>query len=323
MRVRLVRITGLDLNVFEFDWDLTWAVLFFSPDGKVLGRYGGRDASGADSRNSLPGLRYAMEQALLTHKEAAGGEVAPPPGKSPLFIERVPAAKQHARGCIHCHQVKEILRAQGEKDGTWTRDSIWSYPLPENLGITLDLDRGNLVRKVESGSPADRAGIRQGDWIDRLDGRKVRSFADATYALHKAPAQGKIPVVRIREGEKSEAELVLQKDWKRSNQTWRPSLLDLLPSLPLFGDDLKEAEKKKLGLKPEQQAFRQSATVHPSAEAQGVRGGDIVLGVDDKPSTMTVLDFLGYIRRNYLIGDRIVLNILRDGKRLDLPFRLK
>lgn len=323
MRVRLVRITGLDLNVFEFDWDLTWAVLFLSPDGKVLGRYGGRDASGADARNSLLGLRYAMEQALLTHREAAGAEVEPASKRSPLFIERVPAAKPYMRGCIHCHQVKEIFRAQGEKDGTWTRDSIWTYPLPENLGLTLDRDRGNLVRKVEAGSPAQRAGLRPGDWIDRLDGRKVRSFADATYALHKAPAQGKIPVVRIREGEKAVGELVLQKDWKRSNQTWRPSLLDLLPSLPLYGDDLTPAEKKKLGLKPEQQAFRQSETVHASAEAQGVRGGDVVLGVDGKPSTMTVLEFLGYIRRNYLIGDRIVLNILRDGKRLDLPFRLK
>jgi hypothetical protein len=51
--VRLVKITGVDLNVFDFDYDLTFAVFFLNAQGKVLGRYGGRDAADRD-RCPLP-----------------------------------------------------------------------------------------------------------------------------------------------------------------------------------------------------------------------------------------------------------------------------
>ena len=45
--MRLVRITGVDLRLFEFDYDLTWFAFFLSADGAVYGRYGGRDATEA------------------------------------------------------------------------------------------------------------------------------------------------------------------------------------------------------------------------------------------------------------------------------------
>ena len=53
----------VNLAKYQFDYDLTWAGLFVSPDGRVLGRYGGRDAESADDKVSLKGLRYAMEAA--------------------------------------------------------------------------------------------------------------------------------------------------------------------------------------------------------------------------------------------------------------------
>ena len=42
MRVRLTRIDGEDLNLFEFDYDLTFMVFFLSADQKVYARYGSR-----------------------------------------------------------------------------------------------------------------------------------------------------------------------------------------------------------------------------------------------------------------------------------------
>src|SRR5438552_4228565 len=59
---------GVNLDVFDFDFDLTWAAFFLSPDEMVYGRYGGRDARSPDSRLSLAGLRYAMAQALAAHR---------------------------------------------------------------------------------------------------------------------------------------------------------------------------------------------------------------------------------------------------------------
>jgi len=54
--VRLDRIADSDLKIFEFDYDLTMMVFFINADEQVIGRYGGRDADGPDTRQSLAGL---------------------------------------------------------------------------------------------------------------------------------------------------------------------------------------------------------------------------------------------------------------------------
>jgi S1-C subfamily serine protease len=38
---------------------------------------------------------------------------------------------------------------------------------------------------------------------------------------------------------------------------------------------------------------------------------------------MDVGDFIRYVARSYLVGDRVTVNVLRDGKRLDLVMLLK
>jgi serine protease Do len=268
-----------------------------------------------------------MQAVLEAHRERASGSAATsgnaPGAKAPLYIERVPAARG-INGCIHCHQAKEILRQQEvNATGTWDRDKRWGYPLPENIGITLDLDRGNLVKSVAPDSPADKAGMQAGDTLVQILGRPVHSFADAQYALHKAPVQGVIPVVWRRGSEQQQAELNVAQGWKKTNITWRPSLMDLLPSLPLFGTDLTAQEKEKLGLPPERLAFRQDAPIPLSMERLGVRENDVILGIDDLKLDMSADEFLGYVRRNHLIGDRITLNLLRADKRVNVPITLK
>lgn len=320
VRVRLLRIQGYDLNLFEFDFDLTWTVFFMHADGKMYGRYGGRDASGADSRNTLLGLRYAMEAAHETHKERA--EMTPPALEKPLFIDKLPAARRMGSGCIHCHQVKEILRAEDTERGTWKREQLWTYPLPENVGVTADKDKGNLVEKVAPRSAAAQVGVQGGDLLEAINGMRVRSFADFQYALHKAPLTGEIGISWKRGDKLQEAKLALADGWKKTNITWRPSMLDLLPSLTIYGDDLSSAEKKKLGLEESRLAFRQKDSVHSRAQAMGIKAGDIILGVNDQKMEGTVDSFLAHIRRNYIVGDRVTINLVRDGKRLDLPVKL-
>ena len=55
--VRLVRTENLDLSVFQFDPDLTFAVFFLNADNTVYGRYGSRsDRLDAKREMSLNGL---------------------------------------------------------------------------------------------------------------------------------------------------------------------------------------------------------------------------------------------------------------------------
>jgi hypothetical protein len=320
--VRLTKIEGSDLRVFDFDLDLTWAAFFLGADEMVYGRYGGRDAAGAEGRLSLAGLRYAMHAALDTHRRAPGEGRAPRAGK-PLLAEDLAAKVRRGRGCIHCHQVKEFRRELLQAEGRWHRDDVWVYPLPENVGLTLEIDRGDHVRAVAPDSPAARVGVRAGDTLASVNGMPVASFADVQYALHRAPARGHVPVSWRHGGRTRTADLTLAEGWRETNLTWRPSMLDLLPSLSLSGEDLIAAEKRALGLSAKRLAFRQDKIVHSSVRAAGVRGGDVVLGIDGQPLEMTVDQFLAHVRKNYLVGDRVTLNVLREGKRLDLPLKLR
>lgn len=314
-----MKIAGVDLRRFEFDYDLTWYAFFRNADGTVYGRYGGRDAADAEARLSLKGLRYAMDRALEAHK--APPAPAPLPGR-PVLAEDSPAARRH-KGCIHCHNVNEFRRADTKAAGTWDRDSVWVYPLPENVGVTLDVDAGDRVKAVAPGSAADKAGLRPGDRLTRLNGYPVASFADASFALHKAPAKGAIPVAWVRGGTDSSGTLEVAAGWRKTNLTWRPSMLDLLPSAPFVGDDLTAGEKKRLGLPAGRAAFRQGDQVHSTLAAAGVRAGDVVVGFDGAAVDGDMGDLLGYVRRNYLVGETVTVDVLRGGRRVGVRLALK
>ena len=319
--MRLTRITGADLNVFDFDYDLTWAVFFLSADQKIYGRYGGRDARHPDERLSLPGLRYAMQAALAAHRQNGGRPAAP--AEKPLRVEDFPAAKGRRGECIHCHQVYEYRRAADKEAGRWKREDLWVYPLPENVGLTLEVDVGNRVQAVAPGSPAARLGLRPGDLVQSINGIAVTSFADAQYGLHRAPAKGQTPITWLRDGKPMSGQLELAEGWRKTNLTWRTSLLDVLPSLSLYGEDLTPAQKKALGLSAKRLAFQQDKVVHADMRKAGVQPGDIIIGINNEALEMSMLEFLGHVRRNYLVGDAITLNLLRDGKRIDLPMTLR
>ena len=67
----------------------------------------------------------------------------------------------------------------------------------------------------------------------------------------------------------------------------------------------------------------QASFVSAPARQAGIRSGDVIIGIDGQRMEMTMLEFLAHVRKNYLVGDRITLNIIRDGKRIDLPQTLR
>jgi serine protease Do len=319
--VRLTRIDNQDLNLFEFDYDLTFMVFFLDAEGRVYARYGGRDAEDPDRRQSLAGLRYTMQSVLAMHARA-DKEFAPRTHKAPRFIRDLPTLRRRGR-CLHCHQMREMLDADVRRQGKWTRELVYRYPLPENLGFELEVDRGNVVKRVTAKSPAAGAGLRAGDVVRRLGGVPVHSFGDAQFALDRAPKTGSVGIVWRRGGKDMEGKLALAEGWRKTDLTWRPSRQRLVPSARLYGRDLGPDERKALGLSARQLAFRQKDIVQPQAREAGIRPGDVILGVDGKRLEMDVDRFLKYVERHYLVGDRVTVNLVRDGKRLDLPMTLR
>lgn len=318
--MRLTRIDNVDLNLFDFDYDLTFMVFFLDAQEKVYARYGGRDADSADNRQSLEGLRYTMQSVLKMHAQEEKAFAAKAQ-ESPKFIRDI--SKGKGGGCMHCHQVRERLNANLRKSGNSSRDLAWRYPLPENLGFVLEVERGNVVKSVTAKSAASTVGVKAGDVVHRLNGTPVHSFADAQHALDRAPKQGSIEIAWQRDGQALKGSIALVEGWRRTDITWRHSVRRLVPTVRLAGIDLTSDEKQTLGLSAKQLAFRPKFPMSAPAQAIGLRAGDVILGLDGLQLEMVASDFWDHVHRNYLVGDRVALNVLRDGKRLNLPMTLQ
>ncbi len=309
---------GLDLNLFDFDYDLTWFALMLSPEGAVLGRFGGRDEDTAGKYHSLKGLRVSLEQALERFRKAE-----PPSKAAPQRADDYPAARQlTANACIHCHHVYEFRRAARQEAGTWKLDELWVYPQPRNVGLTLDVDQGNHITRVQAASAAARAGLRDGDMLRSVHGMPVASIADLQAALQRAPWEGQIPVTWQRSDRTMHAHVELAPGWKKTDLSWRWSLKSLAPSLGVQGEDLTAQEKQALGLPAGALAFRQAAYLTPEARFAGVKINDVIVGADDHRPAMTARQFEAFIRLTYRPADVITLHVVRGQERLQLPLKL-
>ncbi|OAI48007.1 hypothetical protein AYO44_08095 [Planctomycetaceae bacterium SCGC AG-212-F19] len=319
--VRVLNMRGVNLNVFDFDYDHEWAAVLLSADETIYGRFSGSRADLNDKYLNLDGLRYAMAQALHSHGEAPKDK-----GKPPADLRRVEdylAAKRlKLSACIHCHQAYDFRREQAEEAGQFRTEDIWVYPPPENVGLTLDPRQGNRVQTVAADAPAGRAGLRLGDVLRTVNGLAVASFADVQYALHRAPARGAIAVTWERDGKAMMAMLELPPGWRRSDISWRASTKRIGPDPAVHGEDLTADEKKALGLAAKRLALRQGNFVTTAARQAGIRQNDIIIGIGRQPLEMTAAQFLVHLRLNYQPGEQITFTILREGRQFDLPLTL-
>jgi membrane-associated protease RseP (regulator of RpoE activity) len=315
---------GVDLSVFDFDYDLTWMAFFLDADERVYGRFGSRDASSPDKFLTLAGLKHAMRAALATHAQEPMRQT--PTAKTASRTAEAYNASRRLKPnqCIHCHQVRDFYRADLRAAGRWKQEDIWDYlpPQPESAGFVLDPERSNFLLQVVSQSAADRAGLKAGDELTRVNKMPVASFADVQYALSRAPHDGKVPVAWRHGAKELEGTLALPEGWRKQDISWRSFMWGLEPPAAVHGKDLTAEEKKELGLSPDALAFRQGTFVPPASREAGIKPNDIILGIDGKRLDMTMLGFNAHVRLNYRVGDKVTFNILRDGKPLDVPMKL-
>jgi serine protease Do len=314
---------GVNLNVFEFDYDLTWAAFFLTPNETVYGRFGGRDANSPDKFLTLAGLKHSMRAALDLHanrtKETPGSQ------NPKRTVEQYAGAKGLKQGtCIHCHQVFNFARDELRSQTKWTKGAIWTMlpPEPARLGFVLDPERGNHLLAVPKNSPAAKIGLQAKDVLRRVCGLHTASFADVQHALWKRETSKKLKVEFERDGKDLCVEIDPPPGWRESDISWRPFMWGLEPSASVYGKDLSAAEKKKYNIPEKALAFYMGDYVPEPARQAGIRKGDIILGIDDKKLEMTMLQFNAWIRLNYTVGQEVTYNIIRKGKRMNIPMEL-
>ncbi|GIX08120.1 MAG: hypothetical protein KatS3mg115_2523 [Candidatus Poribacteria bacterium] len=173
--VRIVRMNQVDLGRFQYDYDLSWAAFLMNADGTVYGRYGIRAGHDSESHISVASLKRALRRGLELHREYpqnrhlfAGKEARPVRFRfaEEMFpLQRAIQEEDLRKGCVHCHMIKEAQIQIAQREGTWSKEKIWEFlvwPLPENVGMVMEVDLGNVIRAVLPGSFAERAGLQPG-----------------------------------------------------------------------------------------------------------------------------------------------------------------
>src|SRR5580765_9083675 len=177
--VRLVQANALDLSLFQFDYDLTFAVFLLNADKTIYGRFGSRsDRKDAAKDISMEGFRKALSGALDLHKRypankasLAGKQSRPTRFKTPedfpsLAGKYKPTLDYEGKvvqSCMHCHQVRDAERTFFRADRKPIPDEVlYPWPMPTAIGLTVDSEEKAKITEVAPGSPAEKAGFKKG-----------------------------------------------------------------------------------------------------------------------------------------------------------------
>lgn len=330
--VRIIQTNGLDLKLFQYDYDQSWTAMFMNADMTIYGRYGTRAGRGPESDRylTLPSLKKAMERALEVHRNYPANKesLAAKVGKQPEYAapEKVPGLEKHTsratsrQSCIHCHMVRDYaLRARWEQKKLTAAD-LFTYPMPDNIGMSMDPEDGLIVKAVTPGSLAARAGLAVGDAIISFNRQPLLSLADIQWVLHNADSEAKLPITVRRQGATLDKTLTLSGNWRESDLGWRASswygLRRGLKVDPLPGPD-----RDKLGLSGDKMALKVIGMFDKGPhilQKNGLSVGDIILSVDGKSSFLTESQFLVYLRLNHTPAETVTFTIQRGKKQLDL-----
>ncbi len=339
--VHQVEMKGVDLTLFQFDYDLNWAAMFLNADGVVYARYGTQSAAGPDAYNSISGLEKTMRRVLKLHEvypknagELDGKRGARKPYKTALEMPGLRDKEDYRRRTtrkngIHCHNVHDAEQAQAQNAGTLTRlrpDLLWRHPLPENLGLTIDRDEGVRIATLRPGSPAQRVGLEAGESVTHVSDQAITSIADIQWALHHLPSGDAL--VKVRGSKTGVHALKVDAGWKRTDVSWRGSMGSLSPRLRVCAPALNEDKRRAHGIPEQQAAFlvkwiNAETAGGRSARDAGLRHGDIVVELEGKHlQKMTPQQFQLHIKLRYKVGDELRLTVLRDGQRRPVIVRL-
>jgi hypothetical protein len=335
VRVRQVSTNGLDLSLFQFDTDQSFAMFLLNADGTVYGRFGTRShRTNWVGDVSIQGLAKALQGALDLHAgyPANKAALAGKRGPKPLFPtpEQFPALKgkyqsevdfvgKPVQSCIHCHQIGDAVRDhyRARKEAI-PEEVLFPYPHPKSQGLVLDPKEKATVTTVEDGSMAAKAGFKAGDQVRTLAGQQLLSMADVQWVLHHTPAEGgSVKAEVVRDGKPIELTLSLPAGWRRRDDiTWRSSTWGLRRMAT--GGLVLEAADDGLRVKHVGQYG-----AHAAAKTAGFREGDVVVSFDGKADFKREMDLIAYAVTARKAGEKVPVTVMRDGKKVELALPMQ
>jgi hypothetical protein len=336
--VRVVMTNGLDLSLFQFDYDQSFAAFLLNGDGVILGRFGTRSHRTSWSDDvSIEGLaralqgglelqaQYPKNRAELAGKRGPAADVAAPellPGLKGKYTPKLTYESKVVQSCIHCHQIGDAYRDQARlRKEPFPEDLLYPHPHPKAVGLIFDPKERATVLDLVEGSPAARAGFRRGDRIAKLHGQPLVSIADVQWVLHQTSPAGATLTAEVQRGNAvHKIDLTLLKGWRqRDDISWRSSAWGLrrMATGGMLLGPLPAADRARLGIAESSMALLANHVgqygPHAAAQNAGFRKGDILVSFDGRTDLMRESDLIAHGLSTRRPGDKVNVTILRDG----------
>jgi hypothetical protein len=326
IRLRIVDMKDVDIGLFHFDFDTTFAIFVLNHKEQIYLRYGSHDDQSTYSFLSIKSLNYALEQGLDLHKSWKSGAIKVPDRPKKKLSQSYPEVKKivNKGKCVHCHNVASSEhRGRTTVKGFEKKKHVWVYPDPAKFGLILDPNTGNKIKKVDGVSRS--SGLKRSDVIKKINDTLVHTFTDIQYALHKLPMEAtKVSLTVLRKRKELKIEVNLPEHWRVTDINKRSMGHILTPFPGFWSKSVPSSRKKKWGLK--KSGFASEVTkfwVNTNGKKAGMRVGDIVYEVDGVQQTPLAHNAMIHIRLNYKPGDTIQVKVLRGGKKLGFSYKLK
>lgn len=178
-------------------------------------------------------------------------------------------------------RVSEQLRSSGRV--TRGRIGVQIDQVTKEVAEAIGLGRpqGALVRGVETGAPAEKAGVEAGDIIIKLDGKAIEKSTDLPRMVGSLKPGSRATLTVFRRGAVKDlsvtiGEVELEKPVARKAQEEKPRTA-AASALGLTVTELSEAQKKELKLRG---GVRVESAQEAAARA-GLREGDVILALSN------------------------------------------
>ena len=178
-------------------------------------------------------------------------------------------------------RVSDQLRATGRV--TRGRIGVQIDQVTKDVAESIGLGKaqGALVRGVEAGSPADKAGVEAGDIIIKFDGKAIEKSSDLPRLVGNVKPGTKSTLTVFRRGSAKDLSVVIAEiepdkvARKTPDREEKPKASTAVQVLGLTVSELSEAQKKELKIKG---GVKVDAAIEGAARA-GVREGDVIVAI--------------------------------------------
>jgi serine protease Do len=175
-------------------------------------------------------------------------------------------------------RVSDQLRASGRV--TRGRIGVQIDQVTKEVAESIGLGKpqGALIRGVEEGSPAEKAGIEAGDIITKFDGKAIDKASDLPRLVGNTKPGSRVGLTVFRRGAQKDLSITVaevQPEKAVAQKSTEDRKSNAAAPLGLVVAELSEAQKRELRVRG---GVRIESAAEPAARA-GLREGDVILAI--------------------------------------------